>query len=327
MTKASFLKAAEVGAHLPKSHVVVADREVLRLHHHPWLQGAVGADGGEENKRWAHLEEALEGLARHGADRGSTLVAVGGGVVGDLAGMAAALYMRGIPVIQVPTTLLAMVDAAIGGKTAVDLAAGKNMAGAFHHPDAVYICLDWLETLPEREWRNGAAEMVKYGFIYDPELAKDLAQSPVQKHPALDKLVERCVRIKEEVVEADPSERTGLRAILNFGHTIGHALEAATSYKEYAHGEAVAIGMVAEARLAEALGMAEPGLAADVQEACKVQGLPTELPSLPTQDLISIMRRDKKARDGKLAFSLVNMPGECKLVSDVPESDVAAVLG
>src|SRR6266481_1507557 len=212
---------------------------------------------GERSKRLATLEKLAEKLIKQGADRGITLIALGGGVVCDVTGFLASIYMRGVDVIQIPTTVLAQVDAAVGGKTGVNLVAGKNLLGSFHQPLAVLIDPDVLRTLPEREYRAGLYEIVKCGVIRDAELFRvldDCAPAVLAREPAtLDRIIAAAVRIKAEVVSAD--EREGdLRRILNFGHTIGHALEAETEYSRFLHGEAVAFGMRAATALAERTG-------------------------------------------------------------------------
>lgn len=270
---------------------------------------------GEQHKTretWARLTDDL--LSR-GLARDTTIVALGGGVVGDLAGFVAATYMRGVPVIQVPTTLLAMVDASIGGKTGVDTPAGKNLVGAFHQPAAVLIDPSMLETLPAEHLRAGFAEIVKHGVIADAEYFESAAtfveQRPlVSAHglPELTRLIQRSVEIKSGIVERDERE-SGLRKVLNFGHTIGHAIEAATGF-ETLHGEAVAIGLVAEARVAERIGVAKSGTARVIERVCRAAGLPTAVPSVPVDTLIGFTRADKKARAGRVEYALPKRIGE-----------------
>jgi 3-dehydroquinate synthase len=250
-------------------------------------------------------------------------VALGGGVVGDLAGFVAATYMRGVPLVQIPTSLLAQVDSSVGGKVGIDLPEGKNMVGAFYPPERVSICTETLDTLSQREFDNGMAEVWKAGFILDRSLVDRL----VAKSLTRDEMVQRCIEIKRQVVEADEFETNGERAKLNFGHTVGHAVEKLTGYGPVLHGEAISIGMVIEARLGEAIGLSEPGTHDAVEECLGSQGLPTTSLVLRNIDmLIETMRRDKKASGGRLAFSLLTHIGGCKLVEDVPESDVRKVL-
>ena len=275
---------------------------------------------GEPSKCAGELEELWDGFVGFGMDRGSTVVALGGGVVGDLAGFAAATYMRGIRCIQVPTTMLACVDSSVGGKTAIDLESGKNLVGAFHQPAAVLIDPSTLKTLGERQLRAGLAEVVKHGIIRD-EAFFDWLESNIDKLLELDpeltsRAIKRNCEIKAEVVAADETE-SGLRAILNYGHTVGHALEALAGYRDLIHGEAVATGMVVESRVAEKLGM----IAADVTDRQKRllrrAGLPTSVGEVKTSEVIETMRRDKKTRGGKLNVVLPVRIGEVKLVRDV----------
>ncbi|HMC54395.1 MAG TPA: 3-dehydroquinate synthase [Gemmatimonadaceae bacterium] len=268
---------------------------------------------GEQHKNresWVRLTDDL--LAR-GFGRDSLIIALGGGVVGDVAGFVAATYMRGIPVLQVPTTLLAMVDASIGGKTGVDTPAGKNLVGAFHPPVAVMIDPDVLRTLPADHMRAGFAEIVKHGVIADADYFEQ-ASTFAERWPlggaragnaGLDELtdiIRRSVEIKASIVARDERE-SGLRRVLNFGHTIGHAIEAATDFATL-HGQAVAIGLVAEARLAERIGVAANGTARVIERACRAAGLPTSLPSIPVDTIIGYTRMDKKARGGRVEYAL-----------------------
>lgn len=245
-----------------------------------------------------------------GYGRDSAVIALGGGVVGDLAGFVAATFMRGIPVIQVPTTLVAMVDASIGGKTAVDTPAGKNLVGAFHLPAAVLIDPHLLVTLPLRELRAGFAEIVKHSVIADEAYLREVASGASELLSAhgstsdrMVSLIVRSVEIKAEVVSRDEREE-GLRKVLNFGHTIGHAVEMVSGFS-LLHGEAVAIGMALESKLAERIGLAQPGTAVTVTRTLQAAGLPTTLPPGVERDaVIEAMRSDKKGRSGKTRFAL-----------------------
>jgi 3-dehydroquinate synthase len=293
---------------------------------------------GEQQKtreQWASITDTL--LAA-GCGRDTVVVALGGGVIGDLAGFVAATYMRGVPVVQVPTTLLAMIDASVGGKTAVDTPAGKNTVGAFHPPALVVIDPGTLTTLAPRELRAGLAEVIKHGVIADREeldrvasLASAFdASDSVTAGGRLDALIERSVRIKAAVVAADERE-LGLRKVLNFGHTVGHGVEAASDYT-LLHGEAVAIGMVAEARLAERTGVADSGTSAAIEGAVSAAGLPTRLPagSNPGR-VLELMQSDKKRRRGALEYALPLRVGEMAGASTgwaipVPDSEVEAIL-
>lgn len=282
---------------------------------------------GESSKSMAVFEDCLRWLVQTKADRTSTLVALGGGVVGDLAGFVAATYMRGIEYIQVPTTVVAQVDSSVGGKVAIDLPEGKNLVGAFYPPRAVWICPEVLQTLSWREFANGMAEVWKYGFILDAELVRALRHLRLgPKASMLESVVRRCVQLKAEVVEQDESDTAGIRAVLNFGHTVGHALEKVLQYDGLLHGEAVAIGMVAEAFLGERLGFTAKGTAEDVEACLNLDGLPTRHPACPRPEVVDAMYSDKKTERGELAFSLIPRIGECKLVKSVPRADVEAVL-
>lgn len=283
---------------------------------------------GEASKNWALTGQILEWLATQNASRKSSLVAFGGGVVGDLGGFAAACYMRGISLIQIPTTLLAMVDSSVGGKTGVDLQNGKNLAGAFWPAEKVLVCPEILQTLPPREWLCGSAEVWKYGAILDAELWETLLSEPMSAHCShLEPTIWRCIELKREVVEADEFERNGIRAKLNFGHTIGHAIEWALQYQHFNHGEAISVGMVLESEIGERMGITEQRTAAQIKAGLQLQGLPTELPErLTADDLIPAMRRDKKSSAGRIAMSLLERLGTCKLVEDVPEEEIRRVL-
>jgi 3-dehydroquinate synthase len=286
-----------------------------------WPVRAVKA--GEGSKSIDTYNECLEWLAGNRASRSCTIFAIGGGVVGDLAGFVAATYMRGVRVIQVPTTLLAMVDSSVGGKVGIDLKTGKNLAGAFHPPSRVIIDLQTLSTLPRREFNNGAAEIWKYGAILDPLILEQLEANPLG--PGDDRLpamVMHCVDLKRQIVESDEYERSGTRAVLNFGHTLAHAIERQTGYGPVLHGEAVAIGMVVEAAIGEKLGMSPMGAATRLDKGLESQGLPTRIPTCAPGELLEAMRLDKKASQGRLAFALLQGYGSCKLVADVPESVV-----
>jgi 3-dehydroquinate synthase len=269
---------------------------------------------GEEHKTresWARLTDEM--LAA-GCGRDTTLIALGGGVVGDLAGFVAATYMRGIPYLQVPTTLLAMIDSSIGGKTGVDTAAGKNLVGAFHQPAAVVVDPEVLATLPHPQRRAGVAEAIKHGVIADAAyFAQTLTALPsLVGHPADEamlSLIVRSIEIKAEVVRRDEREG-GLRKILNFGHTLGHAIEAESGYR-LLHGEAVAIGMVLEGRLAERIGVASPGTADRIEEAVHRAGLPTSRPpALDPERILAATHGDKKARAGSAEYALPRRVGE-----------------
>ena len=285
---------------------------------------------GEREKTLSGFGDAVDALAALGATRDACVYALGGGVVGDLAGFAAACWMRGIDCVQLPTTLLAMVDSSVGGKTAVDLPQGKNLVGAFHPPVAVVADTGALRTLPARELRAGLAEVVKYGAIVDAPFLDWLSAHAVAlldgEDEALAEAIARSCTHKAAIVERDPFER-GERALLNFGHTFGHAIETAQDYGALNHGEAVAVGMVLAARLSTALGLATDTDAMILQALLQRFGLPTTLPvGLDPAGLLARMRLDKKAQASGLRFVLWQGLGRARLVADVPEDAVLAVL-
>ncbi|MFY9235510.1 MAG: 3-dehydroquinate synthase [Fimbriimonadaceae bacterium] len=314
----------------PDDAVVLTDSNVNRhwgaLALERWPVHAVTP--GEGSKSIATYQTCLQWLAETGASRRTVVIALGGGVVGDLAGFVAATYMRGIPLIQIPTTLLSMVDSSVGGKVGIDLPHGKNLVGAFYPPTAAHVCLETLSTLAEREFSNGMAEVVKYGFILDESILQNIEGGHVESSSAgLEALISRCIELKARVVEEDELETKGRRAILNFGHTVGHALEKATGYGPLLHGEAISIGMVVETALGESLGITQTGMISRVREHLLRQRLPiTHAALMHTDELIQTMRSDKKATSGNLAFSLVTEPGACKLVENVPPGAVEAAL-
>lgn len=285
---------------------------------------------GEREKNLARFAELLEFLADNRLTRDSCILALGGGVVGDLAGFAAACYMRGIAFIQVPTSLLAMVDSSVGGKTAVDLPAGKNLAGAFHQPHAVWIDPHVLNTLPEREYRAGLAEVVKAGAIAGPEFFAWLethAAALAAKDPAsVEQAIARSCRLKADIVARDETEQ-GDRALLNFGHTFGHALEVLLDYGTLVHGEAVAIGMVLAADYSAQLGVANQTDADRLKALLHAFGLPTELPqALNAAQIVDKMRLDKKALHGELRLVLWRGIGACYLHANADGGDVLRFL-
>ena len=283
---------------------------------------------GEEAKSLATLEGLFHRFAAIPLGRGDVVVALGGGVAGDLAGFAAATWHRGVAVIQVPTTLLAQVDSAIGGKTGVNLAEGKNLVGAFHQPNLVIADTSTLATLPPRELRAGLGEVAKYGFIADPEVLDLLEQRPdaavAGDAEILTEVVRRGVAVKARIVAADERE-SGERALLNYGHTIGHAIETFTGYGTYRHGEAVALGMVAAARLGELMGLSEAGLADRTVALLDRLGLPTAGLRADPAELWTLLERDKKARNG-VRFVICRRPGDAVLVEAPERRLVDAVL-
>jgi 3-dehydroquinate synthase len=286
---------------------------------------------GEEYKSLLWAEKILTELLKARLDRGSVLVALGGGVVGDIAGFAASLYMRGIRFVQVPTTLLAQVDSSVGGKTGVNHPLGKNMIGAFWQPSLVWVDVDTLKTLPGKELLAGLSEVIKYGVIWDASLFDYLAENRERilslDPEALAHIIRRSCEIKAEVVARDERE-AGLRSILNYGHTVGHAIEAVTGYKKYLHGEAVAIGLSLEARLSHALGILAEADVSRIKGIMDAYGLPSELPSdLDSGGMLDAMALDKKALAGKLRFTLPEKIGATKLLVEVEREKITEILG
>ncbi len=285
---------------------------------------------GEEHKTWQTLNLVFDALLAAHCDRKTTLVALGGGVVGDMAGFAAAVYQRGIPFIQVPTTLLSQVDSSVGGKTAVNHPLGKNMVGAFHQPRAVLADVATLDTLPERELRAGLAEVIKHGVIRDPAffawLEQNLDRLLARDADALVHAVVRSCEIKAEVVGSDERE-TGLRAILNFGHTFGHAIESGLGYGKWVHGEAVAAGMVMAADLSARAGMIDKGESERIRRLVERAGLPVAGPaSMSPERYLELMAVDKKAEAGHIRFVLLEAPGAAVLRGNVAASLVRDTL-
>lgn len=285
--------------------------------------------GGESQKRLHHVEILAEEMVREGGDRSSVLLAFGGGIVGDMGGFLAAAFMRGIPVIQIPTTLLAQVDAAVGGKTGVNLIAGKNLFGAFHQPHAVLIDPDVLRTLPEREYRAGLFEVLKHGVIASAELFELMERRAdavrAQEPDAVLKMISESVRIKSEVVSADEREG-GLRRILNFGHTFGHALEAETAYSHFLHGEAVAVGMRAATHLAVRIGMLPQQDGDRILAAIDSYGPLPSLSGIDPETTHGRMSADKKTVKGKVHFVLPDRIGHVEVRSDIDPADSLAAL-
>ncbi len=284
---------------------------------------------GEQYKTWQTLNSIFDALIANRCERRTTLIALGGGVIGDLTGFTAATWQRGAPFIQIPTTLLAQVDSSVGGKTAINHPGGKNMIGAFYQPRAVLADLDSLKTLPERELKAGLAEVIKYGFIRDAAflawiednvdklLARDLT--------ALEHAVVRSCEIKAEIVALDERE-DDIRAVLNFGHTFGHAIEAGLGYGEWLHGEAIAAGMVMAVDLSVRLGMLAAKESERVKRLMQRAGLPVVGPVLPGSRYVDLMSVDKKVKDGALRFIVLESIGAAKIRSDVPADTVLATL-
>ena len=298
------------------------------------LRAMFGADpvlvveAGEGTKSIAGLARVLDFLAEKKVDRGGVLFAVGGGVIGDLGGFAAATWLRGIDYFQVPTTLLAMVDSSVGGKTGINLPAGKNLAGAFHQPRGVFIATGLLATLPPREFAAGAAEVIKYGLLGDVALFAELEKSPLTIASAnLAAVIRRCCALKARIVEADEREtaKAGGRALLNLGHTFGHAIENAAGYGDYLHGEAIAIGLRAAVKLSRELGYASAQDEARIGAVLTAHALPTRLrAALPVSVLMTAIARDKKVRAGLPRFVVLKKIGEAATQDGVTTAQAEA---
>ncbi len=328
---AAIVERGEIGRaaqHIPPKtgKIFVVTTEDVWRHAGPQLAAALAGisydvlhlPGGEEQKRLTHVEHLAEQMVQRGADRSSMVIAYGGGIVNDMGGFLAAIFMRGIPVLQIPTTLLAQVDAAIGGKTAVNLVSGKNLIGSFHQPLAVLTDPAILDTLPEREYRAGLYEIIKAGIIREPELFTYLAESSdevkARKPDAVDHIIAESVRMKAEVVSSD--EREGdMRRILNFGHTFGHALEAETAYQRFLHGEAVAWGMRAAVYLAESTGHLSAEDSVEILEMIASYGPIPPLTGITPQNLFARLVHDKKTVQGKVHYVLPVRIGEVTVVS------------
>jgi 3-dehydroquinate synthase len=287
---------------------------------------------GERYKNLNSIQKLYDAALENRLERSSTMVALGGGVVGDMTGFAAATWLRGINVVQVPTTLLAMVDSAIGGKTGVNHPQGKNLIGAFHQPRLVLIDPEVLKTLPMREFRAGMAEVIKYGVIWDAELfaemeaSKNLNQHRYVKPELIDSILTRSCQAKADVVSKDEKE-AGLRAILNYGHTIGHAVESLTGYRLVNHGEAVGIGMVAAGQIAAELGMWRHEDTQRQDALIAKAGLPTKLPNgVDIEAIIEALQSDKKVKDGKVRFVLPTQIGVVTVTDEVPSDIIRQVL-
>jgi 3-dehydroquinate synthase len=327
-------------AGLATTAYLLSDEAVFRIHGRRAQAALEGADipvhilsvpAGEASKSLETAAECYRWLAERRAERSHFLVALGGGVVGDLGGFVAATFNRGIPCVQIPTSLAAMVDASIGGKTAVDLPQGKNLVGAFHQPRFVLADVQTLTTLPQRELASGWAEAIKHGFILDADLFhtfEEHAEAIVRlEQPLAAQVIRRSAAIKADVVSRDERETLGIRTLLNYGHTVGHALEAATGYGALLHGEAVAVGMAAAARISRDMGLLS---AADVERQDRLLqrfGLPTSYPGADREALRRAMGVDKKTAAGAIHWVLLEGMGRAVVRADVPEEAVEAALG
>lgn len=323
-----------------KRCAVISDQNVAALYGKTAIKSlqSAGLDAklivvnpGEPAKSLATVQSCYDQLATQRLERKSVVVALGGGVVGDLAGFVAATYLRGVGFVQVPTTLLAQVDSSVGGKVGVNLKAGKNLVGAFYQPRLVLCDLNTLETLPDREFRAGLAEVIKYGIIYDARLFSRLErdlEKILEHDPALlTAIIARCCEIKAEVVSQDETE-SGLRAILNFGHTIGHAIEAISGYGKYLHGEAISIGQVAAARISEQVSALPQAESKRIEKLFSAAGLPTKirLATAGRQKLSRAMQLDKKVSGGEIKFVLAEKIGRVRFGQRVSPAFIDKIL-
>ncbi|HSF05152.1 MAG TPA: 3-dehydroquinate synthase [Methylomirabilota bacterium] len=317
---------------------LVSSPSVLRLHGKQALESLEAAGfttvpveipDGEAAKTLAVAAQCWNALFEAGLDRTSTVVALGGGAVGDLAGFVAATFMRGVHLVHVPTTVLAQVDASIGGKTAIDHPRAKNLIGAFHQPRLVLTDPATLASLPEREFRSGLAEIIKHGIVLDAAYFAAVEASAAailsRDLPTLERIIAGSCRLKAAIVERDEREAE-LRHVLNYGHTIGHALEAATGYDRWTHGEAVALGIVGEARLAERLGLTTRPTVERQERLLAAVGLPTHDGGIDADAVLAAIGRDKKSRDGRVPFVLAPAIGAFRLVYDIPGAEVRAAV-
>ena len=322
----------------PSHFALITDDNVSERHARPVAESLaenadvdiLSVEAGETAKSIATAEVLWQKLLEIGADRSTVVVAVGGGVVGDLAGFVGATFARGLAFVQIPTTLLAQVDSSVGGKVGVNLPGAKNMVGAFWQPRGVLIDTAVLATLPEREYRAGLAEVVKYGVILDADffsyLESHVAELQARQDDVLRHVVARSCQLKADVVQADEREENGIRAVLNYGHTFCHAFETLTGYGQILHGEGVAIGMTCAARLAERLARVDATFVRRQFDLLTALGLPTETPPLDADEVLAVMARDKKAAAGKLRFVLPTRLGHVELVGGIAEAEVRAAL-
>ena len=329
------LRALGVG----RRAALVTDPAIMRLHgaavaasleRAGFALTVIEVPEGEAAKTLAVAEHCWDRVLAAGLDRTSTVLGLGGGAVGDLAGFVAATYMRGMHFVTLPTTVLAQVDASIGGKTAIDHPKAKNLIGAFHQPRLVVVDPEVARTLPERDFRSGLAEIVKHGIVlelpYFEEVERDAAALLERRLDVLERIIGGSCRLKAAVIERDPEEKSELRFALNYGHTIGHALEATTGYRRWTHGEAVSLGIVAEARLARRLGLADAATVARQEALLAAVGLPVRSGAMDVDAVLTAITRDKKARDGRVPFVLAPRLGDFRVVYDVSPADVRSAL-
>ncbi len=276
---------------------------------------------GEEYKNWESIEYILNRLFDAKFDRNSLLIAFGGGVVGDMTGFAASIFLRGISFIQIPTTLLAMVDSSVGGKTGINNKYGKNLIGSFYQPDGVYIDTHFLSTLDKREFAAGMAEIIKMAVMFDKEFFDKIKNNKI----SLEEMIKRSVELKAEVVNQDEKEK-GIRSVLNYGHTFGHVIENLTNYKKYLHGEAVAIGMIMANELSKSLGYLSENEAEEIKQVLQKNNLPTDFKIENIEEFYNHFFLDKKTTDNKIKFIIPEKIGKYKIVKDIPKEKVIKVL-
>jgi 3-dehydroquinate synthase len=324
---------------LPQKRVAIVSNTTVAPLYMETLRSALGSHevvsvpivlpDGEEHKNWQTLNLIYDALLAHRCERGTSIIALGGGVVGDLTGFAAATYLRGVPFLQIPTTLLAQVDSSVGGKTGINHPLGKNMIGAFYQPMAVIADTATLKTLPDRELRAGIAEIIKYGLIRDPAflewLEENIARLLARDTAILVEAIQRSCVNKAEVVEADERE-TGVRALLNLGHTFGHAIENAMGYGTWLHGEAVAAGTILAAELSQRMQLINSDDVRRIRNLYAQAGLPSVAPNLGTAEYLRLMGLDKKVEGGKIRFILLEHIGKAVVRADVPADMLAATL-
>ena len=332
-------RAELIAARLPQNKVAIVTNTTLApiylsplseaLHQHGIAAVTIVLPDGEAYKNWETLNRIFDSLLTNRCERKTTIVALGGGVIGDLAGFAAAVYQRGVPFVQIPTTLLAQVDSAVGGKTAINHPLGKNMIGAFHQPLAVVSDTDTLKTLPERELAAGLAEVIKYGLIRDPGffdwLEINIGKLAGRDPQALAYAIERSCHNKAEIVAQDERE-TGVRALLNLGHTFGHAIETGMGFGTWLHGEAVAAGMVLAAILSQRMGLIARHDVERIVDILARANLPTSAPELGAERYMELMGHDKKVEGGRMRFILLRGIGDAFITDRVPEDALAETL-
>lgn len=327
-----------ISHHLPRKRVAIVSNTTVAPLYMDNLRSVLESQGitcipvilpdGEEHKNWQTLNLIYDALLASRCERSTPIIALGGGVVGDLAGFAAATYLRGVPFIQIPTTLLAQVDSSVGGKTGINHPLGKNMIGAFYQPRIVVIDVNTLNTLPERELRAGLAEVIKYGLIRDPDffiwVEQNISGLLARNIPVMVEAIERSCRNKGQVVEADEREG-GLRALLNLGHTFGHAIENAMGYGNWLHGEAVAAGTMMAVELSRLLNMISRSDVERIRALYVRTGLPVHAPDLGMEKYLKLMELDKKVEGGRMRFVLLKRIGEAAVHSDIPIEVLAKI--